>query len=157
MWKTKGTMVIGAETSLERLEEMLRGINVDDKETIERVREVVKVTSIGLPNGQILLMQLPGTSSCTYTAFGCVLIIATSSEDDAIGAPITSKFNLEYKDKFLHAHVEGNFVDDDFEKNDVVIDDGEVPEFVQNYEEPLGRKRRVVMLVVFVSYCAFDF
>jgi hypothetical protein len=65
VWKTKGTMVIDNETSLERLEEILRSINVDDKETIERVRECAKVTSLGLSNGQILTMQVPGTSSCT--------------------------------------------------------------------------------------------
>jgi hypothetical protein len=148
MWKTKDTNVINTETTFERTEEILRSINVDDKDTIERVNESSRVTSLGLSDDQVLLTQLIGTSSCTYTAIGCVLILgigATSSEDDAIGPAVTSKLNPVYKDATLHAHGRGNFIEADFSSNYVKDETGQVPEFVRKYEEMLGRKRKVLI------------
>jgi hypothetical protein len=144
VWKTKGTKIID-ETTFERTEEILRSIDVDDNDTIEEVRSMAKVANLGLSNGQHLLMRLPG-ASCVSTAIGCFLILGiavTSSEDGALGDPITSKLNTAYKDLFLYAHTKGKFIEDDFHLNDVMVENSRVPEFVQKYEEMLCRKRKV--------------
>jgi hypothetical protein len=69
IWKTKGTKIID-ETTFERTEEILRSIDVDDNDTIEKVRSMAKVANLGLSKTQVLLVQQPGTSSiCTLAAF----------------------------------------------------------------------------------------
>ena len=145
MWKTKGTMVIDPETTPKRLEEILRNINVRDKNTIEQVLEIVKVKSLALSSGQVLLMQVPGTSSCTYTTIGYVLTLGIGDgERDANGAT-TSDLDPAYKDTILHALTKGKFIEGDFSANYVADETSEVPEFVRKYEEMLGRKRKVLV------------
>jgi hypothetical protein len=144
VWKTKGSKIIET-TNVKRVNEILKSIDIEDEDTIEELDEGDQVVSLGLSNRQVLLMQPCGTSSCS-TATGCVLILGiavTTNEDGTLEAPIKFNLNLEYKDMFLHAHVKGDFIDDDFDSNDVATDDGEVPEFVQKYQEMLGRKRKV--------------
>ncbi|KAF8468574.1 kinase-like domain-containing protein [Russula ochroleuca] len=64
--------------------------------------------------------------------------------DDPLGDPITSNLDLAYKDIFLHAHNKGKFTAEDFDLNNVIMDDNsKVPEFVQKHEEMMGRKRKV--------------
>ena len=60
-WKTKGEMIIDHSTSLERLAKILKSINVDDVEAIERIREGVSLENLELSDGQTLLAQLPGS------------------------------------------------------------------------------------------------
>ena len=55
-----------------------------------------------------------------------------------------SDLNLDYEDIFLKAHAKGEFTDDDFDLNYVMVEDSEVPKFVREYEEMLGRKRKVI-------------
>ena len=141
----RGTVIIDETATPERLAELLRNV----KDEVTEVVETVKVASLGLSNGQVLLMQVMrrrGTS-CVSTAFGCVLILGiavTPGEDDALGDPITSNLNPAYKDSFLYAQTKGKFVDRDFVSNDLMVENGEVPEFIRKYEEMLGRKRKVL-------------
>jgi hypothetical protein len=69
IWKTKGTKIID-KTTLNRLAEILMGIKVDDKDTIEMVSEMDELADLRLSKTQVLLVQQPGTSSiCTLAAF----------------------------------------------------------------------------------------
>lgn len=61
VWKTKGEMIIDHSTTLERLAKILKSINVDDVEAIERIRESVSLENLELSDGQTLLAQLPGS------------------------------------------------------------------------------------------------
>ena len=61
VWKTKGEMIIDHSTTLERLAKILKSINVDDVEAIERIREGVSLENLELSDGQTLLAQLPGS------------------------------------------------------------------------------------------------
>lgn len=73
--------------------------------------------------------------------------------DDPLGDPITSNLDLAYKDIFLYAHNKGKFTAEDFDLNDVIMDDNsKVPEFVQKLEEMMGRKRKVPDNVSCFSY-----
>ncbi|KAH9063641.1 hypothetical protein EDB87DRAFT_137718 [Lactarius vividus] len=58
IWKTKGSMAID-ESNLERLAEILGSIDVDNKDTIEKLVEVKRVAKLGLSDTQVLLVQLP--------------------------------------------------------------------------------------------------
>ncbi|KAH8976608.1 hypothetical protein EDB86DRAFT_3022103 [Lactarius hatsudake] len=53
VWKTKGSMVIDDSKA-----EILKNINLDDEDTIERLNERMQVADLGL-DGQVLLVQLP--------------------------------------------------------------------------------------------------
>ena len=54
-------MIIDHSTTLERLAKILKSINVDDVEAIERIREGVSLENLELSDGQTLLAQLPGS------------------------------------------------------------------------------------------------
>ena len=73
IWKTKGILVIDDSTSGERMAEILKSIDVDDVDVIEKIDERVLLRDLELSDGQILLVQLPGSSRIS-TAVGCVLI-----------------------------------------------------------------------------------
>jgi hypothetical protein len=83
VWKTEGEMIIDDDTTLERLAKILKSINVDDVEAIQRIREHVSLTSLQLPDGQTLLAQLPGLSRIS-TAVGCVLIQVLQAIGDTL-------------------------------------------------------------------------
>jgi hypothetical protein len=73
--------------------------------------------------------------------------------DDPLGDPITSNLDLAYKDIFLYAHTKGKFTAEDFDLNNVIMDDNsKVPEFVQKHEEMMVRKRKVPDSVSCFSY-----
>ncbi|KAH9171271.1 hypothetical protein EDB89DRAFT_2243611 [Lactarius sanguifluus] len=58
VWKTKGSMIIDRST-VKRLAEILRDINVDDKVTIEKLSEDDQVADLGLSESQTLLVRQP--------------------------------------------------------------------------------------------------
>ncbi|KAF8480135.1 hypothetical protein DFH94DRAFT_692479 [Russula ochroleuca] len=118
IWKTKGTKIID-KTTLNRLAEILMGIKVDDKDTIEIASEMDELSDITLSKTQVLLVQ---------------------PHADPLGVPITSNLDLTYKDTFLYAHTNGTFTVADIQ---VIDDNGKVPEFVQKHEKMLGRKQKV--------------
>ena len=61
VWKTMGTKIINL-FSEECLPEILSTIDVNDKNTVQKLSEEVKLVDLGLSNFQSLLVQLPGTS-----------------------------------------------------------------------------------------------
>jgi hypothetical protein len=61
VWKLKGEKTIDNSTC-GYLAEILRGIDVNDKDTIEVLDEEVQVADLGLSDGQTLLLRLPDTS-----------------------------------------------------------------------------------------------
>ena len=71
VWKTTDAIVINKSNSI-RMAEILGAIN-DDRNTIRRLPEELKLADLGLSNFQTLLVQLPGTSRIS-TIVGCVLI-----------------------------------------------------------------------------------
>ena len=66
VWKS--TINIDETITSERMAEILRNINVDDKNTIEKVGSYVQMSNLGLSDGQTLLVQLPGTSRASTLA-----------------------------------------------------------------------------------------
>jgi hypothetical protein len=74
VWKTKGTMIIN-ESTFHVLEDILRKINISDKNTIEELSGCESVADLGLSDGQMLLVQLPvpGASyfSLPLAVFSC--------------------------------------------------------------------------------------
>ena len=74
VWKTKGTMIIN-KSFPRLLPEILRKIDVDNKNHIEKPSVREQVAELRLSDGQILLVRLPGMS-CIFTAVGsgCILI-----------------------------------------------------------------------------------
>ncbi|KAI9437469.1 hypothetical protein H4582DRAFT_278628 [Lactarius indigo] len=62
VWKTKGAMAIN-ESTFENLAEILGDINVDDKDTIEKLSPSQRVANLGLSDGGTLLVQLPVTTN----------------------------------------------------------------------------------------------
>jgi hypothetical protein len=72
VWKTKGKMVINNSTSKKRMTEILKSIDVDDVDVIEEINERVLLRDLELPDGQTLLVQLPGSSRVSI-AVSCVL------------------------------------------------------------------------------------
>ncbi|KAH9052698.1 hypothetical protein EDB87DRAFT_1715971 [Lactarius vividus] len=77
VWKTKGSMAID-ESNLERLAEILGSINVDNKDTIEKLFEVKRVAKLGLSDTQVLLVQLPVPK-----------VITNAGDDDSKAATIS--------------------------------------------------------------------
>jgi hypothetical protein len=67
IWKTKGTKIID-KTTLNRLAEILMGIKVDDKDTIEIASEMDELSDITLSKTQVLLVQPHGMSSVSTLA-----------------------------------------------------------------------------------------
>lgn len=65
MWKTVGELVL-KRSSIQRKEDILKRINVDDEGTIQRLDNEVKVADLQLSSGQILVLQLPGMSYLYY-------------------------------------------------------------------------------------------
>ncbi|KAH9027874.1 hypothetical protein EDB85DRAFT_1972594 [Lactarius pseudohatsudake] len=61
VWKTKGTMTID-ELNFESFPEILSSIDVDNKDTIEKLREVQRMGNLGLSGSQILLIRLPAVT-----------------------------------------------------------------------------------------------
>ena len=161
VWKTKGEMTINNANIEERSAEILRTINVDDKDTIEELGASEVVADLELSDGQILLIRMPGMSRISTTV-GCVLIRAiatTPNQVNIIRNPIRSKVDQEYQVFFLHAHTKGRFTEDDFFRNQVAdVNEGKVPEFVEKYEKMLGQKRRVTSDVSYfhIPYHVFD-
>ncbi|KAI9459836.1 hypothetical protein BJY52DRAFT_1264037 [Lactarius psammicola] len=122
-------MTINNANIEERSAEILRSINVDDKDTIEELGASEVVADLELSDGQILLIRMPAT---------------TPNRVNIIKNPIRSKVDQEYQVLFLHAHTKGRFTEDDFFRNQVAdVNEGKVPEFVEKYEKMLGQKRRV--------------
>ncbi|KAH9039479.1 hypothetical protein EDB83DRAFT_1719969 [Lactarius deliciosus] len=64
VWKTKGTMAID-ESNFDRFVKILKGIDVNDKDTIEKLSVRTRVADLGLSNGQTLLVRMPGRQSET--------------------------------------------------------------------------------------------
>ncbi|KAH8993174.1 hypothetical protein EDB92DRAFT_442069 [Lactarius akahatsu] len=62
VWKTKGELVINKVTIKESLADILSGIDVHNKDTIEELDEDEQVADLELSEGQILLIRLPGAS-----------------------------------------------------------------------------------------------
>ena len=52
IWKTKGEMVIHNSTSEERLAEILKSIDVDDVDVVERIRESMLLRDLELIDSQ---------------------------------------------------------------------------------------------------------
>jgi hypothetical protein len=73
VWKMKGEVVIYNSTSKKRLVEILNSIDVNDVDAVEEIGEAEVLANVGLPDGQVLLVRLPGSSRIS-TAVGCVLI-----------------------------------------------------------------------------------
>ncbi len=142
VWKTKGEMIINKAEVEERLVEILGNIDVDNEDTIEKLRPGEQVADLGLTDDQVLLVQLPGTSRIS-TVVRCVLrqaIAVTSNKDSPLEDPI--KVDRKYEDLFLRANTKGLFTEDDIDLNDIKRAH-EVPEFVRQHEEMLGRKRKL--------------
>lgn len=70
VWKTMGAMIINKLT-VQQLAELLRGIDINDEDTIGQLDEAELVAKLGLSDGQ--LVRLPGTSRIS-TTIGCVPI-----------------------------------------------------------------------------------
>ena len=163
VWKPKGEMVIEKSTSKTRMAEILKSIDANDMDVIEEVDERGELRDIELPNGQVLLVKLPGLSRIP-TAVGCVLIQAIGNRLEkapSLGNVITSKVigNSNYKVLFLRAMTRGKFTSDDVALNEITYMDSESkgPKFVKDLEKSLGRRRSwIKMLVVFISYDVFD-
>lgn len=70
-------------------------------------------------------------------------VIAEDSPVVGLGEPITMQVDSEYEPCFIRVSSQGSFLDRDVELNDIydVSDDSEIPTFVRNYEDILGRKR----------------
>jgi hypothetical protein len=147
LWKTKGSLILNQATvtTPEHLAEILSRIDVNDKDTIERLNEAVLVANLGLPQDQTLLVRMPGTSRISI-AVGCVPIQAVavkSSEDEKpIGSPLQYQVDQDplVQDLVIRASNRGVFVEDDIESNSIW--EGASPGFVIAYEEILRRKRR---------------
>ena len=56
-----GTLIINRST-VENLKQILRSINIGDKDTIQRLFKLVKVVDLQLSKGETLLVRIPGTS-----------------------------------------------------------------------------------------------
>lgn len=65
--------VYGLSTSKKHIAEILKRIDVNDVDVIEEIDERRLLRDLKLTDGQILLVQLPGSSRIS-TAVGCVLI-----------------------------------------------------------------------------------
>ncbi len=142
VWKMKGEMIINRADVEERLVEILGNINFDNEDTIEMLDPWEQVADLGLTDGQVLLVQLPGTSRIS-TVVRCVLrqaIAVTSNKDSPLGNPI--KVDRKYEDLFLRANTKGHFTEDDINLNDIECA-YEVPKFVSQHEKMLGRKRKL--------------
>ena len=61
VWKTMGAMIIDTSSD-ERMAAILSTIDSNDRNTIRRLSEELKVADLGLSNFQSLLVQLPGMS-----------------------------------------------------------------------------------------------
>ena len=66
VWKTKGTKIINKNT-LKQLATILRSIDTDDEDTIERVSEFDGLADLELSDNQVLLAQLPRRTSRVST------------------------------------------------------------------------------------------
>lgn len=143
MWKTKGEKIINLST-LDNLKNILEGIEIHDKDTIQMFGDEVKVMDLGLSYGQILLIQL-GSTSHFLTTIGCFLIqvIGVVTEDISVGNPVMNVVDPEYFLRFLKAHARV-FTEDDVKLNGISdTSEVNVPSFVNRYEELLNRKRTV--------------
>ena len=82
VWKTKGAKIID-ESTIERLEDILSGIDDRDQDTIEVLKSHKRVADLAISEGQTLLVRLPGALRVP-TLVGCVLIetIAVTSNED---------------------------------------------------------------------------
>ncbi|KAI9434081.1 hypothetical protein H4582DRAFT_2184736 [Lactarius indigo] len=74
VWKTKGPMMINHSNS-NSLAEILRKINFDDKDAIEKLRSHEQVVNLGLSDGQTLLVQLPVTNIYETESGRCKAVI----------------------------------------------------------------------------------
>ena len=82
VWKTKGKMTINRSTR-ERWPEILKAIDIRDRDTIEELYVYELVADLRLSDGETLLVRLPGTSRIS-SVVGYILIqsIAVSSNED---------------------------------------------------------------------------
>ena len=136
------------------LEHMLRGINVDDMDTIQRVFEHVKVANLQLSEGETLLVRVPCTSRISIpTTIRCVLIQViddgsddvpevASNEDRSVSQLVTSPVHPDYE-VILRATTKGIFTKVDIDLNDTeVAHPSEVTQHVLKFETRLSPKRR---------------
>ena len=134
---------------------MLRGINVDDMDTIQRVFEHVKVANLQLSEGETLLVRVPCTSRISIpTTIRCVLIQViddgsddvpevASNEDRSVSQLVTSPVHPDYEDMILRATTKGIFTKADIGLNDTeVAHPSEVTQHVLKFETRLSPKRR---------------
>lgn len=149
VWETKGEKIINNSTSKKRLAEILKSIDVDDEDAIEEINESQELAELKLPNGQTLLVRLPGSSRIS-TAVGCILIQAILGDrlKELAGSVIVSKVdeNYKYKDLFLRAETKGKFSSGDIELNEIMFVDENNPrdpQFVKDFEKILSRKRKL--------------
>jgi hypothetical protein len=68
-----GEMVINKSTS-ERMADILRAINANGQDVIQKLQADDSVADLGLSGGETLLLQVPGTSRIS-TIVGCVLML----------------------------------------------------------------------------------
>ena len=136
------------------LEHMLRGINVDDMDTIQRVFEHVKVANLQLSEGETLLVRVRCTSRISIpTTIRCVLIQViddgsddvpevASNEDRSVSQLVTSPVHPDYE-VILRATTKGIFTKADIGLNDTeVAHPSEVTQHVLRFETRLSPKRR---------------
>ena len=148
VWETKGEMIINNSTSKKLLAEILRSIDVDDEDAIEEINESQELAQLELPNGQTLLVRLPGSLRIS-TAVACILIQAIGDTlKELAGSVIVSKVdeNYKYKDLFLRAETKGKFTLGDIELNEIMFVDENNPrdpQFVKDFEKILSRKRKL--------------
>ena len=146
-------LVINHSTA-EILEPMLRGINVDDMDTIQRVFEHVKVANLQLSEGETMLVRVPCTSRISIpTTIRCVLIQViddgsddvpevASNEDRSVSQLVTSPVHPDYE-VILRATTKGIFTKVDIDLNDTeVAHPSEVTQHVLKFETRLSPKRR---------------
>ncbi|KAH9176203.1 hypothetical protein EDB89DRAFT_2066023 [Lactarius sanguifluus] len=127
VWKTKGELVINKVTIKESLVDILSGINIHNKDTIEELDEDEQVADLELSEGQILLVRLPAISSTNYPSSG-----------ESLASEVAPK----YEDFFIMAETKGEFTEGDFDLNRIKEARQSVPAFVKTHETILARKRK---------------
>ncbi|KAH9003908.1 hypothetical protein EDB86DRAFT_2291953 [Lactarius hatsudake] len=127
VWKTKGELVINKVTIKESLADILSGIDVHNKDTIEELDEDEQVADLELSEGQILLIRLPAIS-----------LTKSSSSGDTL----TSEVALKYEEFFIIAETKEGFTEGDFDLNRIKEAPQNVPAFVKMRETILARKRK---------------
>ena len=97
VWKTKGTKAINL-SSEESMPEILSTVDINDKNTIQKLSEEVKLAELGLSNFQSLLVQLPGTSHIfiLLAVSSYSMGLAGVKHDGLVGDPIIREVDPGY-------------------------------------------------------------